>query len=99
MGWEDAHLHDFDIAGERCGDPTTTDEVINEARLTLDEILKAGVKRFESHYDFGDDWEHVILIEGTVSRAAGQRYPACIAGKRACPPEDSGGDIRLPAAR
>ncbi len=91
MGWEDAHLHDFDIAGEHYGDPTTTDEVVNEKRLTLDKILKAGVKRFTYTYDFGDDWEHVILIEGTVTRAAGQRYPACIAGKRACPPEDSGG--------
>jgi hypothetical protein len=91
MGWNDAHLHDFDIAGERFGDPSTTDEVANEARVTLAAIRKAGVDRFKYTYDFGDDWEHLIVIEGTVPRAEGQHYPACIAGKRACPPEDSGG--------
>jgi len=91
MGWENAHLHDFDIAGDRYGDPSTTDEVANEARLTLAEIRRAGIERFKYTYDFGDDWEHLVVIEGTIPRAEGQRYPACIAGKRACPPEDSGG--------
>jgi hypothetical protein len=96
MGWEDSHLHDFDVAGERYGDPGITDEVINEARLTLAAIRKAGVERFKYTYDFGDDWEHVIVIEGTVAHVDGQHYPACIAGKRACPPEDTGGPYGYP---
>lgn len=96
MGWGDAHLHDFDIAGERYGDPSTTDEVVNEARLTIAAVRKAGVVRFKYTYDFGDDWEHLIVIEGTVPRVASQHYPACIAGKRACPPEDSGGQYGYP---
>ena len=91
MGWEDAHLHDFEIAGERFGDPTTTDDVINEARMALDQICRAGFVRFKYTYDFGDNWEHLIVVEDTVARVEGQRYPACVAGKRACPPEDSGG--------
>jgi hypothetical protein len=91
MGWEDAHLHDFDVAGEHYGDPTTTDDVVNEARLTLAEIRRAGIERFTYTYDFGDDWEHRIVVEGAVPRVEGQRYPACVAGKRACPPEDCGG--------
>jgi hypothetical protein len=91
MGWHDAHLHDFDIAGKRFGDPATTEEVENEARMTLDRVHKAGATRFKYNYDFGDDWEHLIVIEATVPRAAGQHYPACVAGKRACPPEDCGG--------
>jgi hypothetical protein len=91
MGWEDAHLHDFEVAGERFGDPATTDEVTNEARLTLDQIRRAGIQRFKYTYDFGDDWEHLVVIEGAVARVDGQRYPTCVAGKRACPPEDSGG--------
>jgi hypothetical protein len=91
MGWEDAHLHDFNIAGERFGDPSTTDDVANEARMTLDRVGKAGISRFKYTYDFGDDWEHLIVIEGTVLRAEGKHYPACVAGKRACPPEDCGG--------
>jgi hypothetical protein len=91
MGWENAHLHDFDIAGDRFGDPGTTDEVKNELRLSLAALLKSGVDRFKYTYDFGDNWEHLIVIEGRIPRVEGQRYPACITGKRACPPEDSGG--------
>jgi hypothetical protein len=91
MGWRDSHLHDFEIAGEHYGDPSTTDEVANEARLTLAGIHDSGVVRCKYTYDFGDGWEHLIVIEGTVLRVDGQHYPACIAGKRACPPEDCGG--------
>ncbi len=91
MGWEDAHLHDFDIAGHRYGDPATTDDVVNEVRLNLGQIHEAGIERFKYTYDFGDDWEHLIAIEGAIPRVEGERYPACIAGKRACPPEDCGG--------
>ena len=90
MGWEDAHLHDFDIDGRRYGDPTTIDEVINEERLTLAGIHRTGIERFTYTYDFGDDWEHMITIEGTIPAVAGQRYPACIAGKRSCPPRSYG---------
>ena len=95
MGWENAHLHDFDVDGRRYGDPGTTDEVINEERLTLAEIHRTGIERFKYTYDFGDDWVHLITIEGTIPTVAGQRYPACIAGKRSCPPEDCGGPYRL----
>ena len=66
MGWEDAHLHDFDIDGRRYGDPTTIDEVINEERLTLAGIHRTGIERFTYTYDFGDDWVHLITIEGTI---------------------------------
>ena len=91
MGWENAHLHDFDIDGRRYGDPGTTDDVISEERLTLAAIHRTGIERFQYTYDFGDDWVHLITIEGTIPAVAGQRYPACIAGKRSCPPEDCGG--------
>jgi len=72
----------------RFGDPGTTDEVANEARLTLAGVRNRGFKYI---YDFGNDWEHLVVIEGTVPRVTGQHYSACIAGKRACPPEDCGG--------
>jgi hypothetical protein len=39
----------------------------------------------------GDTWEHTIIIEKTVPAEAGIQYPRCIAGQRACPPEDCGG--------
>jgi hypothetical protein len=91
MGWEDDHLHAFDIGGRQYGDRRTTDDVADENRLTLDGVLKSGVTRFGYTYDFGDDWEHSVAIEKTLPAAEGRAYPACIAGKRSCPPEDCGG--------
>ena len=42
-------------------------------------------------YDFGDSWEHGIVLEAIVSPDAQAQSPVCLAGKRACPPEDCGG--------
>ncbi len=54
-------------------------------------MLKSGVKRFGYDYDFGDNWEHIVAVEKTFAPVAGQTYPACVDGKRNCPPEDCGG--------
>ncbi len=91
MGWEGAHLHVFEIDGRSYGDRASVDDVADENRLTLGGVLKSGVARFGYTYDFGDDWEHVITIEKTLPAAAGTVHPQCVAGKRACPPEDCGG--------
>jgi hypothetical protein len=42
-------------------------------------------------YDFGDDWSHKVVLEAIVPREAKIKYPRCLAGARACPPEDCGG--------
>ena len=42
-------------------------------------------------YDFGDDWSHQVLLEAILPAEAKARYPRCLAGARACPPEDCGG--------
>jgi hypothetical protein len=91
MGWDGGHLHAFDVDGQHYGDPATTDDVANENRVTLDGVLKSGVRRFGYDYDFGDDWEHIVAVEKTLAPVAGQAYPACVDGKRNCPPEDCGG--------
>ncbi len=91
MGWDGGHLHVFDIDGRSYGDRSAVDDVADENRLTLDGVRRSGVARFAYTYDFGDDWEHTITIEKTLPAAQGTTYPACIAGKRACPPEDCGG--------
>jgi hypothetical protein len=91
MGWEDCHLHAFDIGGEQYGDRSTVDDVADEKRLTLNHLLKSGSTRFGYTYDFGDDWEHTVVIEKPLPTSAAAAYPACIAGKRNCPPEDCGG--------
>lgn len=41
-------------------------------------------------YDFGDGWQHEIVLEKILKRTA-KRCPICTQGRRACPPEDCGG--------
>ncbi len=99
MGWTNSHLHDFEIRGERYGDPDLIDtslddfEWLDSTTVFLSDVLPATGKRFTFKYlyDFGDNWEHDILFEGCPPRAAGQKYPICLEGENACPPEDVGG--------
>ena len=91
MGWGDGHLHLFLLGHEEIGDPRQLDGVGSEARVTVGELAILGWKSFDYVYDMGDDWKHAIRIEGVEPLEPARAYPACIAGKRACPPEDSGG--------
>ena len=47
--------------------------------------------RIRYDYDFGDSWDHEVLFERRIEPDAGQTYPVCVGGARACPPEDVGG--------
>jgi hypothetical protein len=93
MGWEDAHLHQFSIRGNKYGvsdeDENEADRLLDERRFTLGQVISSG--RFEYKYDFGDNWEHELEIEKTFPPDMNIRYPVCVAGGRACPPEDVGG--------
>jgi hypothetical protein len=98
MGWDDDHLHEFSIGHEHYGDPEQWHddfgddmEVGNEGKITLSQLVGRRVKKLTYVYDMGDNWEHEIQIEKVLPAEAGVRYPRCIAGKRACPPEDCGG--------
>ena len=50
----------------------------------------AEADKFRHSYDFGDDWTHEIAVEKVLDRGPGP-YPRCTGGRRAAPPEDSGG--------
>ena len=91
MDWNGGHLHGFDVGGEQYGDADEMDDVKRESRLTLNAIVKSGATKFIYTYDFGDDWEHRIVIEKSLPAVPGQLYPACVAGKRNAPPDDVGG--------
>ncbi len=91
MGWYGGHLHAFSLGGTEYGDPEAEPDFADAAAMTLDRVVKSGAKKFTYTYDFGDDWEHIIVIEKPQAVVPGQYYPACVAGKRACPPEDCGG--------
>ncbi|MBX3671087.1 MAG: plasmid pRiA4b ORF-3 family protein [Rhodocyclaceae bacterium] len=96
MGWDDYHLHEFRIRGQRYGAPERKalglpeSPLHDESGLRLEELGGDAV-RFSYIYDFGDTWEHEVQIEGVVPPEPGVRYPRCRAGERACPPEDCGG--------
>lgn len=47
--------------------------------------------KFTYEYDFGNGWQHEILFEGSPKKEPGKKYPLCLEGDRACPPEDVGG--------
>ena len=90
FGWTDTHLHKFYIDGAGYGKPTDLDEdVLNEAKTTLTQSLGTRVDRFTYVYDFGDDWVHDVTVEKLISGNSGSEQPACLAGRRHRPPEDS----------
>ncbi len=95
MGWGNYHLHMFTIGGQVFGDPDDdeTGEIgtMNEKRHRLNQLGLHEKAKFSYEYDFGDSWEHTILLEKILPAEKGVHYPACIKGKRACPPEDVGG--------
>jgi hypothetical protein len=91
MGWEDYHMHVFADGARRYGLADRELEHRDERKVTLGQLLKRARERIRYTYDFGDDWEHEILLEGVLTAEPDVRYPVCVAGKGACPPEDCGG--------
>lgn len=93
MGWYDYHLHQFTIDGVIYGIPHPEDflEVHDERLVLLYQVITGPKMKFRYEYDFGDNWEHTILVEKVLPPAEGVIYPRCVTGKRACPPEDCGG--------
>jgi pRiA4b ORF-3-like protein len=91
MGWEFEHLHQFIVGPQYIGDASMLDEVQDETTTRLREIAPQKGSRFRYEYDFGDSWEHDILVEAVEPPDPDAIYPVCLTGKRACPPEDCGG--------
>jgi hypothetical protein len=93
FGWYDCHLHEFEIDnirygtddGEGWGPPPKS-----ERRARLGAVGKHGTT-IRYVYDFGDDWVHRVVVEKVELADPDVAYPACIGGRRACPPEDCGG--------
>lgn len=102
MGWENYHLHQFEIINPKTGQK----DLISNVGIGMDDgafpdvisVDKAKiVQYFPStdkaiyEYDFGIGWKHKIVLEKILPVVVGSTYPQCLAGKRACPPEDCGG--------
>ena len=93
MGWTDSHLHQFRVGQTYYGKPNREFgfQVRNEKKARLGEVLGWPKARMVYEYDFGDGWEHDLVLEAIVAAAPGTRCPLVLGGKRRCPPEDVGG--------
>jgi len=92
MGWEGYHMWSFDIGGEEYGeDPEGDMEMASARKMKLSQVVQAGVKKFRYTYDFGDTWVHLIQVEKVLEAEPKVKYPRCVTGSRAGPPEDCGG--------
>lgn len=94
MGWTNSHLYEFKFADRRFGDLATADdddEVEDSSKFSLDQLLKKPGQKLVYNYDFGDCWEHDIELEEIMPADDIGGVARCLAGKRACPPEDVGG--------
>jgi hypothetical protein len=94
FGWWNYHLYEFEIGQNSYGvpDPEWDDgpPVKKAHRTALTKVSGIG-DRFRYNYDFGDGWEHEVVVEKAFPSTPGMTVPSCIDGRRACPPEDCGG--------
>ncbi len=93
MGWTDSHLHQFRRGTKYYGDPDLDlgMDREDERRVQLRQVLRRPKERMVYEYDFGDGWEHDIVLEAAGEATDEQASPRVLAGKGACPPEDVGG--------
>lgn len=99
--WEGGHLHQF-RAEDRTWDDGSAAEFgpgpfsaapapEPEGKTRLSQILVAVGDRLDYVYDFGDNWEHVLMLEEIVEPAPGAPRARVVDGDRAAPLEDCGG--------
>ncbi|HEU5423772.1 MAG TPA: plasmid pRiA4b ORF-3 family protein [Nitrolancea sp.] len=93
MDWDDAHLHSFTAGGVEYGvpEPGGFDAMRSEKRARLDRLVRNPKDRIRYEYDFGDSWDHDLVVEKVLPADPTVRYPVVLAGRRAAPPEDVGG--------
>jgi len=96
IGWTNSHLHEFVLSGKRYSphDPDFSDEFeqLDEQRVVLCDAMGQESRRFDYIYDFGDNWQHVVIIEDPYAGDSEQGLRIRRIGEEnACPPEDVGG--------
>ncbi|MFJ6676422.1 plasmid pRiA4b ORF-3 family protein [Actinosynnema sp. NPDC091369] len=91
FAWEDYHLWVFDTPEGEYGMPDPELGHGDASTVTVADVAKAPKDRIGYLYDFGDAWDHDILVEDVVQAEPSAAYPRCLTGRRAAPPEDSGG--------
>jgi hypothetical protein len=92
MGWFNSHLHQYRVGSSYIGipDQDIDIDVTDEQMVYLQDIISNVKDNFVYEYDFGDGWEHKIVLEKKLPLDSSES-PVVIKGKKACPPEDCGG--------
>jgi hypothetical protein len=91
MGWANSHLHMFTHSSGHYGFSEPELMLKDDGKTTLRELATGEGDMLGYEYDFGDSWEHEIIVEKVLAADPEVRYPICAAGESACPPEDCGG--------
>jgi hypothetical protein len=95
MGWFDQHLWEFRLGERRFGLPLDedwgTEPRTEAAKVRLRQVLTQPRTEMIYLYDFGDDWEHRLILTNIRQGEPGTNYPRYIAGEGNAPPEDCGG--------
>lgn len=94
MGWDEKHLHRFHIQRKSyIEEPEYGSDDLCEDEFVLNKLIKRKGQSIEYVYDYGDNWFHIVLVEDTRWELPPHSLPIlCVAGSRACPPEDVGGE-------
>jgi hypothetical protein len=91
FGWHGGHLHVFDTAYGQFGRADRELGHRSDGPVTLEQVAPALKDKIQYTYDFGDDWDHEILVEKVTAANPAVDYPLCTGGRRAAPPDDCGG--------
>lgn len=106
FGWTNSHLHHFSILTSSGTmyiqssnsspefTPTREEFLMSEEDTNLKNVMPTMVNKCNYEYDFGDSWDHKIELEKVLPYEKNAKYPQCIEGENACPPEDCGGPER-----
>lgn len=86
--WTNSHLFEFMNGLETIGDE---EAIIDAKKILLKERFYEPEQKILYVYDFGDNWEHKVKVEKIFDADPKKRYPTCVSGRRAAPPEDIGG--------
>lgn len=98
MGWTNSHLHQFVKGNVFYSVKYPDDEMwsmndidYRKKKLRIRDLLTFEKEKIIYEYDFGDSWQHEIILEKILPPDNTKEYPICVSGKRNCPPEDCGG--------
>jgi Plasmid pRiA4b ORF-3-like protein len=96
MGWLGGHLHAYDAGGVTYQLPDDYDSpfgrrIVDERKARLGRVLPSVGAKMTFDYDFGDGWQHDVVVEAIGPGDKNVTYPRCVTGRRACPPDDCGG--------